>query len=460
MARYESYTLATQLDDADITLFNKNTITHRVTFGALVNLMSNRLGLDNVDSVPTNGSDNLVKSGGVYSALASKQNTLTFDGSPTYGSGNPVTSGGIYNALTVKANTSDLATVATSGSFNDLTDKPTIDDTISSTSTNAVQNATIYTALSSKADNSTTLSGYGITDAYTKTETNNLLADKADSATTLSGYGITNAYTKTEVDTAISTAISTVYKYKGTVNTYADLPSTDLTIGDTYNIATADAQHDIQAGDNVTWNGTTWDKLAGTVDLSNYYTTSQIDTMLSVKANVNDLATVATSGSYNDLTNKPTIDSALSSSSTNAVQNSVIYTALQAKADTNSLSTVATSGDYDDLTNKPDLSNVVHNTDYATTTTAGVFKVGTNLSIDSNGVLSATGGATITVDSALSTTSTNPVQNAVITNALNGKQETLTFDSTPTASSSNPVTSDGIYTAIQTVISHITWHTA
>ena len=103
---------------------------------------------------------------------------------------------------------------------------------------------------------------------------------------------------------------------------------------------------------------------------------------------------------------------------------------------------------------------MVEDTDYATTTKAGVFKVGTNLSIDSNGVLSATGGATITVDSALSTTSTNPVQNAVITNALNGKQATLTFDTTPTASSNNPVTSGGIYTELQTIISHITWHTA
>ena len=34
------------------------------------------------------------------------------------------------------------------------------------------------------------------------------IANKADKATTLSGYGITNAYTKTETDTAISTAVA------------------------------------------------------------------------------------------------------------------------------------------------------------------------------------------------------------------------------------------------------------
>jgi hypothetical protein len=64
-----------------------------------------------------------------------------------------------------------------------------------------------------------TISGYGITDAYTeaevdalllgkadvgdsytKAEADALLADKADSATTLAGYGITDAYTKTATD--------------------------------------------------------------------------------------------------------------------------------------------------------------------------------------------------------------------------------------------------------------------
>lgn len=61
------------------------------------------------------------------------------------------------------------------------------------------------TLLAGKADNATTLAGYGITDAYTKTETDNALATKADKATTLAGYGITDAYTKTETDNALAT---------------------------------------------------------------------------------------------------------------------------------------------------------------------------------------------------------------------------------------------------------------
>lgn len=51
---------------------------------------------------------------------------------------------------------------------------------------------------------------------------------------------------------------------------------------------------------------------------------SYVDTGLADKASTSSLSPVATSGSYNDLSNKPTIDSALSDSSTNAVQNKVI----------------------------------------------------------------------------------------------------------------------------------------
>ena len=49
-----------------------------------------------------------------------------------------------------------------------------------------------------------------------------------------------------------------------------------------------------------------------------------VDTGLSDKASTSSLSTVATSGSYNDLNDKPTIDSELSDSSTNEVQNKVI----------------------------------------------------------------------------------------------------------------------------------------
>jgi hypothetical protein len=60
----------------------------------------------------------------------------------------------------------------------------------------------------------------------------------------------------------------------------------------------------------------------------------------------------------------------------------------------------------------------------ASASTLGGIKVGNNLTISSDGTLSAN-ASSVTVDSALSTTSTNPVQNKVINTALNGKQASL-----------------------------------
>lgn len=57
-----------------------------------------------IDTNPTQGSDNAVSSGGVYSALSGKQDALTFDSVPTDGSTNPVESNGVYDALSAKMN--------------------------------------------------------------------------------------------------------------------------------------------------------------------------------------------------------------------------------------------------------------------------------------------------------------------------------------------------------------------
>lgn len=59
------------------------------------------------------------------------------------------------------------------------------------------------------------------------------------------------------------------------------------------------------------------------------YTKDAMDTALGNKADTSDLATVATSGSYADLSNKPTIDSTPTSQSANAVSSGGVYTALQ-----------------------------------------------------------------------------------------------------------------------------------
>lgn len=111
-----------------------------------------------------------------------------------------------------------------------------------------------------------------VSDVYTQTQINTFLDAKADKA---------NTPTISDMNSAIASAISGVYKYKGSVSTYDNLPTTDLTIGDVYNVE--------DTGDNYAWTGTTWDKLAGIVDLSDYATLTYVNGQLALKANTTDL---------------------------------------------------------------------------------------------------------------------------------------------------------------------------
>ena len=84
---------------------------------------------------------------------------------------------------------------------------------------------------------------------------------------------VANTYTKAEVDSKVSA----VMRYKGSKDTYDDLPAEGNVIGDVWNIATANIAQGIKAGDNVAWNGTGWDILGGAVDLSGYATKTDLN---------------------------------------------------------------------------------------------------------------------------------------------------------------------------------------
>lgn len=157
------------------------------------------------------------------------------------------------NDLTNYTKTSDLGSLATKSTVNyetEVTNKPTIPSQVTEA----------------------TVSGWGFTKntgTYSKpsggipksdlTSTVQASLNKADSALQ-EHQSLSNYYTKSEVDGKVSS----VYKYKGTVATYSALPSTGLTIGDVYNVESD--------GSNYAWTGTTWDKLGGDIDLSNYQT--------------------------------------------------------------------------------------------------------------------------------------------------------------------------------------------
>lgn len=71
--------------------------------------------------------------------------------------------------------------------------------------------------------------------------------------------GKPEVYTKQEIDNMMSS----IYKFKGSVATYNDLPSSDrAVVGDVYNVE-AD-------GYSYVWNGSNWEKVSTTFDLSGY----------------------------------------------------------------------------------------------------------------------------------------------------------------------------------------------
>lgn len=75
---------------------------------------------------------------------------------------------------------------------------------------------------------------------------------------------------KTYTDQQINAKLSSALKYKGSKDTYADLPKTGNQVGDVWNVVAA--YGNAHAGTNWAWNGTVWDPLGGTIDLTNYVT--------------------------------------------------------------------------------------------------------------------------------------------------------------------------------------------
>lgn len=133
------------------------------------------------------------------------------------------------------------------------------------------------------------------TEASSTYATQSALANKADASAladyaALDGANFTGAVTVQAPRAAnnpatkqyVDSAVSSVYKYKGSVANQAALPSSNRVVGDVYNTE--------DTGDNFAWDGTKWDKLAGTVDLSAYATKAEVNTK------ANDNAVVKLSG--------------------------------------------------------------------------------------------------------------------------------------------------------------------
>lgn len=126
--------------------------------------------------------------------------------------------------------------------------------------------------------------------------------------------------------TAEQLGLTTVYQYKGSVATYADLPTTGQKVGDVWNVETADPDHGIKAGDNVAWDGAQWDILGGNHDLSGYAQLNSANTFTALntfRANI-AVSSGTTAGSQGQiiLGNKPqsaTVQASIISRTTGAL---------------------------------------------------------------------------------------------------------------------------------------------
>lgn len=139
----------------------------------------------------------------------------------------------------------------------------------------------------------------------------------------------------------VGAKVASVYRFKGSVETYDDLPSTGNVIGDVYNIETADASHDINAGDNVAWTWTAWDKLGWDFDLSDYYTASQINTLTGLSGATAGFSATDVSAAdastkqvtITDQTSNQSIDGALDKDAASIKNLANAYNALETRVD-------------------------------------------------------------------------------------------------------------------------------
>lgn len=89
---------------------------------------------------------------------------------------------------------------------------------------------------------------------------NKMTSDTVSSTDAASTVKYPSMYTVAQYVATKISALGTVMRYKGSVAVVANLPTSGNTAGDVWNVTATD--------DNYAWNGTSWDKLASTIDIS------------------------------------------------------------------------------------------------------------------------------------------------------------------------------------------------
>lgn len=389
-----------------------------------------------------------------------------------------------------------LATVATTGSYTDLTNKPAA-YTLPTASASVLGGVMVGSGLSINsgvlsATNSGTVTSVGLTAGSNKltvsgspiTSSGNITVDVNPANISLSTLGGTLGATQGGTGlTALGTAGQVLSVNAGGTGLQWTTPTSGGTGTVTSIGLTAGSSAISVSGSPITSSGSiTVDVIQANLNIGNMTGTlgvahggtgltsvgtngqvltsngsaTQWSTLSVAATNVTGLATVATSGSYADLTNKPTIPAAQVNSDWNA------SSGLAQILNKPTLATVATSGSYADLTNKPTLtsgtvtsvgltagSSKVTVTGSAVTT-SGSFTVDVNpANIDVTTLV-----ANLTAGEAGQVLTVNPAGNGLIwsTPATGGSSSgtvtsvNLTAGSNKVTVSGGPVTSSGSIT--------------
>lgn len=277
----------------------------------------------------------------------------------------------------------------------------TVDSALSSTSTNPVQNKVLYTALNNKLDKTGTAtyaardsSGNIISSTYAKKtdlnsyvkSINNVKPDSAGNVNISSSGGGSNITVDATLSGTSNNAIANKAVYAALEN---KLDKTGTAAAATK--ATQDSYGNVIV--------TTYARKS---DLSGY-----VKTINNQEPDANGNINISTGGGGTGTS--ITVDTTLSSTSNNPIANKAVYTAVNNKLDKTGIAAYA----YRDST-----GNIITDTYAKKSEVSGVVKSVNNIAPDSNGNVTITvsggTGGNITIDSALSSTSTNPVQNRVV----------------------------------------------
>ena len=275
------------------------------------------------------------------------------------------------------------------------------------------------------------------TDNKTRLKVGDGLKSFADLPYSDGNVDLTNYYTKSETDTAVSnavTALGTIMTIKGVVSSFNNLPASNNSTGDVYfvpqnNSSTNDAY--LEYVWVVPTSGTpAWEyigKVEQTIDLSGYATITYVDTQiatLTASAHTHSNKTIldnTTASFTTDLNTKLTGIATGAEVNQNAFSNVTVgSTTISADSKTDTLTLVAGSN----ITITPDATNdkitiAATDTTYSAATTSANGLMSSTDKVKLDGI-AAEANKTI-VDSALNSTSTNPVQNKIINAELADK---------------------------------------